>query len=251
MAFLGDKGTLIVDDKGWRVEQGDGAKGERARKDRPHHVQNFLDCVKSRQRPNADIEIGHLSTRLCLLGNIAHRTAKKLTFDAASESFHDAAADALLAASTVAGSRCLRTFEPETFRRQRDPPRLEPRRNMQLSPIGLTVDELDTPALLLDLDALEHNVDQDGGPLSRARRAVAASRQGVQVPGDRSHPAQPGAIGVTVAKVSEAEVMAAGGITDILIATWWSAPARRRGSPPCRNRPTSRSRSIIPTTWLN
>ena len=64
---------------------------------RRRHVQNFLDCVKSREKPNADIEIGHLSTRLCHLGNIAYRTGKKLTFDAATESFHDAQADALLA----------------------------------------------------------------------------------------------------------------------------------------------------------
>jgi predicted dehydrogenase len=96
VAFLGDKGTLIVDERSWRVEQGDGAKGKRREEGQAQHVQNFLDCIKSRRRPNADIEIGHLSTRLCLLGNIAQRTGKKLTFDAATESFHDPAADALL-----------------------------------------------------------------------------------------------------------------------------------------------------------
>ena len=47
---------------------------------------------------------------------------------------------------------------------------------------------------------------------------MAASRPGFQVPGNRAHVAPAGAIGVTVAKVSEAEVMAAGGINDILIA---------------------------------
>jgi predicted dehydrogenase len=97
VAFLGEKGTLIIDDKGWRVEEGDGAMGTRREDGQARHVQNFLDCVKSRQRPNADIEIGHLSTRLCHLGNIAQRTGKKLAFDAATESFHDAQADALLA----------------------------------------------------------------------------------------------------------------------------------------------------------
>jgi Oxidoreductase family, C-terminal alpha/beta domain len=97
VAFLGEQGTLVIDDKGWRVEQGDGAKGPRRDKGQAKHVQNFLDCVKSRGRPNAGIETGHLSTRLCLMGNIAQRTAKKLTFDAATESFHDDAADALLA----------------------------------------------------------------------------------------------------------------------------------------------------------
>ena len=31
---------------------------------------------------------------------------------------------------------------------------------MQLSPIGLPVSELDTPALLLDLNRLQHNIDR-------------------------------------------------------------------------------------------
>jgi len=97
VAFYGDKGTLVIDDHGWRVEDGDGSKGKRTAEGQAQHVQNFLDCVKSREKPNADIEIGHLSTRLCHLGNIAYRTGKKLTFDAAKESFHDAAADSLLA----------------------------------------------------------------------------------------------------------------------------------------------------------
>ena len=61
------------------------------------HVQNFLDCIKDGKRPNADIEIGHLSTRLCHLGNIAHRTGRKVTFDPSTESFPgDEAANALL-----------------------------------------------------------------------------------------------------------------------------------------------------------
>jgi hypothetical protein len=45
--------------------------------------------MKSRGTPTAEIEVGHLSTRLCHLGNIAHRLGRKLTFDAASESFPD------------------------------------------------------------------------------------------------------------------------------------------------------------------
>ena len=95
IAFYGDKGTLIVDDKGWHVEDADEAAGkptesEPSTEPRPAHIQNFLDCVKVAQKPNADIEIGHLSTRLCHLGNIAHRIGRKLTFDAATESFRDA-----------------------------------------------------------------------------------------------------------------------------------------------------------------
>ncbi len=102
IAFYGDKGTLIVDEKGWHVEEPDGGKPEKPLEGKATngvaaHVQNFLDCVKSRQKPNADIEIGHLSTRLCHLGNIAHRVGRKLTFDAAREAFDDAPeADKLL-----------------------------------------------------------------------------------------------------------------------------------------------------------
>jgi hypothetical protein len=52
-------------------------------------VANFLECVRSRKNPVADIEIGHLSTRLCHLGNIAHRTGSVVRFDAASEGIPD------------------------------------------------------------------------------------------------------------------------------------------------------------------
>jgi predicted dehydrogenase len=97
IAFYGDKGTMIVDDDGWRIQEGDGSKGEETPRGQEQHVQNFLDCVKSRKQPNADIEIGHLSTRLCHLGNIAYRVGKTLTFDAAREAFDDPEANKLLA----------------------------------------------------------------------------------------------------------------------------------------------------------
>ena len=50
-----------------------------------NHVRNFLDCVKSRKAPNAEIETGHASTTLCHLGNIVARTGRNLKFDPASE----------------------------------------------------------------------------------------------------------------------------------------------------------------------
>jgi len=49
------------------------------------HVRNFLDCVKSRKRPNADVEEGHLSAILCHLGNIATRLGRSLKWDAEKE----------------------------------------------------------------------------------------------------------------------------------------------------------------------
>ena len=49
------------------------------------HHQNFLDCIRTGSRPNADIEINHLSTTLCHLGNIATRTGRVVNFDPAKE----------------------------------------------------------------------------------------------------------------------------------------------------------------------
>ena len=51
------------------------------------HTRNFLDCVKSRERCNADIEIGHRSPSAPLIGNIALRTGNKLEWDREAERF--------------------------------------------------------------------------------------------------------------------------------------------------------------------
>ena len=49
------------------------------------HCLNFVECLRSRKKPNADIEIGHRSTTIALLGNIAMKTGKKLHWDAGRE----------------------------------------------------------------------------------------------------------------------------------------------------------------------
>jgi len=49
------------------------------------HAQNFIDCVRSRRQPAADLETGHASTIVAHLGNIAFRTGRKLRWDAAKE----------------------------------------------------------------------------------------------------------------------------------------------------------------------
>lgn len=85
--------------------------------------------------------------------------------------------------------------------------------------IGLRKEDLDTPALLLDLDAMERNLHKmaayfdttpaDLRPHVKLHRAtpILAHKQ-----------LAAGAIGVTCAKLAEAEVMVLSGITDILIA---------------------------------
>lgn len=62
-----------------------------------HHHRNFIDCVKSRAVPNADVEVGHISTSLCHLGNIVAKTGRNLAFDGARETIAgDSAASQLL-----------------------------------------------------------------------------------------------------------------------------------------------------------
>ena len=63
----------------------------------PAHIKNFLQCLSTRERPNADIEVGHRSTNTCHLGNISYKLGRKLTWDAATETFPgDREANALL-----------------------------------------------------------------------------------------------------------------------------------------------------------
>jgi predicted dehydrogenase len=49
------------------------------------HARNFLDCVRSRELPNADVEIGHRSTSISLLANISLATGDRLEWDAKAE----------------------------------------------------------------------------------------------------------------------------------------------------------------------
>jgi len=83
IAFYGDQGTIVLDGAAYRVLD---PQGKEIRKtagglsDTPH-MRNFLDCIRSGKRPNADIEEGHKSTLLCHLGNIAWRTGHTLNTD--------------------------------------------------------------------------------------------------------------------------------------------------------------------------
>ena len=89
---------------------------------------------------------------------------------------------------------------------------------MELSPIGRPLRTLDTPALLLDLDAFEFNVGLIAGCLRAQGIAWRPHAKAFKCPAVAHVLMKAGAIGVTVAKVSEAEVMVAGGIDDVLIA---------------------------------
>ncbi len=51
------------------------------------HIQNWLDCIKTRERPNADVEIGHRSITVCHLANIARQVGRRLRWDPNRELF--------------------------------------------------------------------------------------------------------------------------------------------------------------------
>jgi len=55
----------------------------------PDHKQNFLDCIRTRRKPVADVEIGHRSATLCHLGNIAMLRSCTLKWDPECEEFID------------------------------------------------------------------------------------------------------------------------------------------------------------------
>ncbi|NIA15542.1 MAG: Gfo/Idh/MocA family oxidoreductase [Nitrospiraceae bacterium] len=98
MELRGTLGTLYVDDRGYKVvPSGGGQFQEPDLRMEPmevkspkanltvEHIRNFLDCVKSRQNPTADVEIGHRSTTFSHLGNIALATKARIEWDAANE----------------------------------------------------------------------------------------------------------------------------------------------------------------------
>jgi predicted dehydrogenase len=53
------------------------------------HIENWLDCVKTREKPNADVEIGHRSISVCHLLNITRELGRKLRWDPEKEQFLD------------------------------------------------------------------------------------------------------------------------------------------------------------------
>ena len=96
-AFYGDQGTLVVDRSGWKVyDLKEPITSDSSEQARTHH-RNFIDCIKSRQAPTSEIEIGHITSVLCHLGNISYRLGREITFDPQQRNFgSDSEANILL-----------------------------------------------------------------------------------------------------------------------------------------------------------
>jgi len=79
----GPQPTPESKDQLWTEKQkdtsGDGTK------DYVTHARNFLDCIRSRQQPLADIESAHQVATTCHLANISLRVGRKITWDAEKE----------------------------------------------------------------------------------------------------------------------------------------------------------------------
>jgi hypothetical protein len=62
-----------------------------------NHYKDFLDAVRKRSQPIADIETGHRSATVCNIGNIAFELNRPLHWDPVKEKFkNDKEADKLL-----------------------------------------------------------------------------------------------------------------------------------------------------------
>jgi predicted dehydrogenase len=112
LAFYGTKGTLMVDRIGWEIyteperrgaQDPQSAASQGTRKAfqgedaTALHAQNFVKQVRLGHKGEVDEMTGHTSTAACHLGTIAAKVGRRLTWNAAQESFeNDAGASALL-----------------------------------------------------------------------------------------------------------------------------------------------------------
>jgi predicted dehydrogenase len=86
--FQGDKGTMILDEEGFRVYAEPWKRAnaptyeEKAPVPVESHIQNFLDCVKSRKEPNCPVQIAAQAVAGPHMANIAFLKGKKVTLSA-------------------------------------------------------------------------------------------------------------------------------------------------------------------------
>ena len=88
--LYGDKGYIMFGNRRWRAFSGDGklvAQGA-GQNTGTSHMRNFLDCMRSRKKPNADLEtVGHPSSILCHSANVSWRIGRQVTLDPTTELF--------------------------------------------------------------------------------------------------------------------------------------------------------------------
>jgi len=100
IAIYGTDGTLTIDRSGFEVRP-EGSRIEPVHVDGSvldgPHQRDFLDCLRTRRKPFADVETGHRSTIPCHLANISYRVGRKVIWNAEAETIGgDREADHLL-----------------------------------------------------------------------------------------------------------------------------------------------------------
>jgi predicted dehydrogenase len=99
--FTGTEGTLRIDRGHLSADPADAIQ-EPLADDEVHlykstdHHRNWIDCIRSRERPVADVEIGARSVTVCHLGNLAYWHGRKLRWDPQAWKFDDAEANTWL-----------------------------------------------------------------------------------------------------------------------------------------------------------
>ena len=81
--FIGEHGTLTVDRGGFQWHPKGSVEGPSNEPAGGSHSRNFLDCVKSRQKPRSDLESMHYTTTMCHLANLAYLHGKSVKWDGA------------------------------------------------------------------------------------------------------------------------------------------------------------------------
>ena len=104
VAFIGNRGTLVVDRSKWeifpetdnddegthyRVEPMDVQRALPGQGGLDQHTQNFVECIKTRRQPKCPPEIGSLAAVNAHLGNIAFQTGRKVYWDEESQQFQN------------------------------------------------------------------------------------------------------------------------------------------------------------------
>ena len=95
--FVGEKGRIEISRNDFVTDppnmikqlppQEEIDKWKRAQWQAKYHMQDWLDCMKSRKQPLADVEIGHRSISVCHLANITRLVGRKLRWDPGAEQF--------------------------------------------------------------------------------------------------------------------------------------------------------------------
>lgn len=92
--FIGEKGRLEIERNKLvsdlpELIQGAPESDEKAiyASEAAPHLQNWVDCMRSRQKPHASAEIGHHSSVICHLINIARELGRSLKWDPVAEEF--------------------------------------------------------------------------------------------------------------------------------------------------------------------